>query len=175
MNNLVIIDPGHGGKDPGTYFEDTLEKTVNLETALTVKWLLAQAGYSTRMTRIDDGPEPSLRERVKHVPGTLCYISIHYNMPKSYGLVYYETNDDQSLGLAKHLSREAGLSRIWASERSRFGGLYIDRIDSPAVIYEVAAIDEYPIEEEEARNYRIQVAWTVVRAILLWNWERLKA
>lgn len=173
MNNLVVIDPGHGGADPGTSFGGVTEKRANLETALTIKHLLVQAGYLTKLTRIDD-TRPSYEQRVRPVPGTLCYVSVHYNMPKSYGLVYYETEDFASLQLAEHLAREAGLSRIWASDRSNHAGLYIDRVDPPAVMYEVAAIDQYPTDGEEAREFRLQVAWAVVRAILRWEWEKIK-
>lgn len=173
MNNVIVIDAGHGGEDPGTSFESVTEKRAALETALTIKFLLSQAGYRTYLTRSED-IRPTYSHRVKPIPGTLCYVSVHYNMPKSYGLVYYETEDFASLQLAIHLAREAGLSRLWASNKSNHAGLYIDNVDPPAVMYEVAAIDQYPVDGEEAKEFRLHAAWAVVRAILRWEWEKIR-
>lgn len=53
---VVIIDPGHGGKDPGTHGPGgTLEKNVVLQIGKRVKSLFDNAqGFVARMTRDDD-------------------------------------------------------------------------------------------------------------------------
>lgn len=53
---VVIIDPGHGGKDPGTHGPGgTLEKTVVLQIGKRVKSLFDNSrGFVARMTRDDD-------------------------------------------------------------------------------------------------------------------------
>jgi len=52
---LVIIDPGHGGIDPGKIgVNDKLEKDINLEIANRLKVILEKNGYKTVMTRTND-------------------------------------------------------------------------------------------------------------------------
>lgn len=51
----VVIDPGHGGVDPGKIgVNDVLEKDINLEIAQKLKEKLISEGYSTVMTRETD-------------------------------------------------------------------------------------------------------------------------
>jgi len=55
MSGTVVIDPGHGGKDPGaTSVLGFYEKGVNLSVALEVARLLEQRGLRVKMTRTDD-------------------------------------------------------------------------------------------------------------------------
>lgn len=51
---LIIIDPGHGGKDPGTSYGDIYEKNINLEIALKLEGELAKRGASVILTRDGD-------------------------------------------------------------------------------------------------------------------------
>jgi N-acetylmuramoyl-L-alanine amidase len=51
---IVIVDPGHGGKDPGARGNGLNEKDINLAMALKLKATLAQYGVDARMTRPDD-------------------------------------------------------------------------------------------------------------------------
>lgn len=51
----VILDPGHGGRDPGKVgVNDTLEKDINLQIAKKVAVILEDKGISVAMTRTDD-------------------------------------------------------------------------------------------------------------------------
>jgi N-acetylmuramoyl-L-alanine amidase len=50
----VVIDPGHGGKDPGTTVAATHEKHIVLQVALKIAALLEQQGVTVVMTRRDD-------------------------------------------------------------------------------------------------------------------------
>jgi len=55
LSGTVVIDPGHGGKDPGaTSVLGYYEKGVNLAVALDVARLLEQRGLRVTMTRTDD-------------------------------------------------------------------------------------------------------------------------
>lgn len=56
VQKVVILDPGHGGEDPGVVNSDkTLkEKELNLTIALKVKALLEKGGCKVIMTREDD-------------------------------------------------------------------------------------------------------------------------
>lgn len=51
----IILDPGHGGRDPGKVGENNvLEKDINLSIALKTRDKLVEDGYKVIMTRQDD-------------------------------------------------------------------------------------------------------------------------
>jgi N-acetylmuramoyl-L-alanine amidase len=53
-NNVIVIDPGHGGEDAGTAHNGLVEKRITLDISLRLRALLTQAGWSVRMTRDTD-------------------------------------------------------------------------------------------------------------------------
>ena len=76
---LVMLDPGHGGKDPGAIgVSGTYEKHISLAAALTLRGLLERSGYRVAMTRAQDEFIP-LEQRVdiarKH--GASLFVSMH--------------------------------------------------------------------------------------------------
>ena len=76
----VIIDPGHGGRDPGTMHNGVVEKDVNLDIAKRLKTILEKLGYRVYMTRTGNS-SVSLSDRVsfsKSKKGDL-FVSIHVN------------------------------------------------------------------------------------------------
>ncbi len=83
---LVVIDPGHGGADPGSIgydesgAESLQEKKVNLQIALRANTILKQMGVNTRMTRMTD-TNVSLSERaeIANRAGADLFVSIHNN------------------------------------------------------------------------------------------------
>jgi N-acetylmuramoyl-L-alanine amidase len=79
----VIIDPGHGGKDPGATNGLGTEAAYNLDVAMRLKRLLSspQFGYKVLMTRESDR-YLTLQERVQfanRVNENAIFISIHHN------------------------------------------------------------------------------------------------
>lgn len=55
LRKVIVIDPGHGGKDPGTTQHDTIEKDVVLDVALKMEKILEKnQGYVVYLTRQDD-------------------------------------------------------------------------------------------------------------------------
>lgn len=79
---LVVIDPGHGGRDPGAVggAPGLNEKTVNLDMGLRVKRLLEARGVQVLMTREGD-TFVELRERadIANRAGADLFVSIHCN------------------------------------------------------------------------------------------------
>lgn len=54
-SGVILVDPGHGGDDPGMIGIDNLkEKDVNLQISLKLKKCLEDAGYKVVMTRDKD-------------------------------------------------------------------------------------------------------------------------
>jgi N-acetylmuramoyl-L-alanine amidase len=77
----VIIDPGHGGKDPGATNSLGTEAAYNLHVSQTLKKMLTERGYKVLMTR-DTNRYLTLQERVdfaNRVTENAIFISIHHN------------------------------------------------------------------------------------------------
>jgi N-acetylmuramoyl-L-alanine amidase len=76
---LVIVDAGHGGHDPGTTaVNGTYEKYITLAVATKVASILQQKGYRVVMTRQDDRfIELEQRAEVANRLGTDLFVSIH--------------------------------------------------------------------------------------------------
>ena len=105
----IVIDPGHGGKDPGTVGKTKLyEKDVVLSIAKKLRdKLVARGGYEVLLTRETD-ETIALSDRVEfaNANGADLFISIHINYSVSKGSfieTYYfgATDDDKVRDLAK--------------------------------------------------------------------------
>ncbi len=113
---IVVIDPGHGGRDPGTEAAGTVdEKDVALEIARSLASALRARGFDTLLTR-DDDTFLSLAERTaiaNHARADL-FISIHLNSspdPETSGIeTYYlnNTTDRATMRLARMENEVAG-------------------------------------------------------------------
>lgn len=89
---VVLIDPGHGGNDPGMQNRrlGLDEKTLTLDTARRLKALLTAQGYTVVLTRDDDrqlarSKAEDLQARAALVAQTKAdlFISLHYNSVES--------------------------------------------------------------------------------------------
>lgn len=79
---LIVIDAGHGGKDPGAVGIDTRvpEKEIVLDIAGKLQKLLETAGYRTILTRDDDTfVELYRRAAIANEAGADVFLSIHIN------------------------------------------------------------------------------------------------
>ncbi|MFS0673304.1 N-acetylmuramoyl-L-alanine amidase [Ornithinibacillus sp. 179-J 7C1 HS] len=77
----IVIDPGHGGKDPGAIGHNgVLEKNLILETSLKIAKALEDNGAKVILTRADDS-FVTLSDRVfiSNQNSTDAFISIHFN------------------------------------------------------------------------------------------------
>lgn len=77
---VVVIDPGHGGNDPGCVYNGYKEKDIVLATSQKVKAALESKGYQVFLTRSQD-VYPSLndRYRVANERRPFVFLSIHCN------------------------------------------------------------------------------------------------
>jgi N-acetylmuramoyl-L-alanine amidase len=78
----VLIDPGHGGKDPGAIAIDKKinEKGLNLDVALRLNRILKGLGFNTMMTRTDDRyVDLASRSGMANNNYVDFFMSIHFN------------------------------------------------------------------------------------------------
>lgn len=78
----ILIDPGHGGKDPGKQSKELRmdEKYLTLDTANRLAAILREAGYEVHLTRTKDVfLELEDRARRAAVLKADLFVSLHYN------------------------------------------------------------------------------------------------
>ena len=80
----IVIDPGHGGKDPGAVRQARQEKQIVLNLSKTLRDILVKKGYNVRLTRETDVFLP-LRKRTQFATSQKAdlFISIHTNASTS--------------------------------------------------------------------------------------------
>ena len=114
---VVVLDPGHGGIDPGTNPNGVPEKEVVLAFAKVLKTKLAATGrYEVCLTREDDTFVP-LRERVEFAQkkGAGLFLSIHADYfpnqtEKTTGATVYTLSEQASDEEAKELAAKENFS-----------------------------------------------------------------
>jgi N-acetylmuramoyl-L-alanine amidase len=81
MPRLVVLDPGHGGHEPGSISPNKIyEKNVTLDIANRVRKLLEAKGIHVRMTRTGDTyPTLETRTTMAYKLGADLFVSIHAN------------------------------------------------------------------------------------------------
>jgi len=79
--HTIVIDPGHGGNDPGAIGKGGLqEKEVNLAVSLALKKLLDKAGFETVLIRESDvNPALDIRPVIANQKRADLFISVHSN------------------------------------------------------------------------------------------------
>jgi len=77
---LIVIDPGHGGQDPGANHGGVKEKDINLDVSRRLRALLEQLGFRTLMIREDDSfVDLYGRADIANAANGDVYISVHSN------------------------------------------------------------------------------------------------
>lgn len=118
-NNLLVIDPGHGGMDGGAVgTAGTMEKDINLKVAMFLKEIAEKDGKKVIMTRQEDislhttdsnkirnqkRSDLENRRQILQTNNTGIFVSVHMNKfdsPDVKGAQVFYANNDQSRNLA---------------------------------------------------------------------------
>ena len=115
LGKVIYIDPGHGGKDPGTVYKDIYEKDINLDICLKLEKVLESEGAIVYLTRYGDydlsnnsysRKKSDLNNRAKIIneSGADIYISIHLNSISSStwkgAQVFYDDVNKKNIDIA---------------------------------------------------------------------------
>jgi N-acetylmuramoyl-L-alanine amidase len=133
---LIVIDPGHGGIDPGALGSDTMEKNITLSVAKQLRQqLLATGRFRVVLTRDKDVFVP-LRDRFKIArdKGADLFISLHADSNPSTqarGASVYTLSDKASDAEAEALATKENKSDVIAGvdlskENQTVTGILID-------------------------------------------------
>ena len=183
----IVIDPGHGGFDPGKVgANQTLEKDVNLAISEKLNQKLAASGYTVYMTRVSDealcrGDESSkkradMQNRVAAIEESEAQltISIHQNSypdPSVKGAqVFYYSESEEGRRLAETIQKSLtdrlndGNTREAKANDSYY---MLKKTPTPTVIVECGFLSNY---EESALlsedMYQERIAWAIVMGIM---------
>ncbi|TDT50392.1 N-acetylmuramoyl-L-alanine amidase CwlD [Fonticella tunisiensis] len=181
-NRVIIIDAGHGGRDPGAIGRSgTLEKDVNLKISQKLKGYLEEHGNTVIMIReVDEGlyaetdknrkstDMKNRKEIIKEYRADV-FISIHLNsFPQSqyYGAqVFYNRDDEKSKRLAKITQEELikVLDRNNRREEKANNTYYILKDNPvPSILVECGFLSN-PEEERllNQEDYQNKIAWAI--------------
>lgn len=178
---IIIIDPGHGGKDPGTSYGDVFEKDLNLNIAFYLREELAKYGASIIMTREGDYDLSSANSmwrkksdfdnRIKLINNSNAslYLSIHLNYlndAQYYGAQVFYNKDNIELArivqktLNNKLEGEREIKQI-PTNTYMYNKLNID-----GILIECGFLSNYKERELLKTNaYQQKIASTIAEAI----------
>ncbi len=184
---VVVIDAGHGGKDPGKIgVNGAQEKEINLSIAKKLEQLLKQNDVAVVMTRCEDKDLASetaenrknedLRERVRKIEEAqpVLAVSIHQNSyPEeevSGAQVFYYTDSEQGKRLGKIL--QARLKEELNDENHRVAKAskeyyLLKRSSVPTVIVECGFLsNEKEAELLTQEEYQEKIAFSLLLGIM---------
>ena len=157
---LVVIDPGHGGSDPGAVYNGRQEKDDVLRLGKAVGALLEARGVDVVYTREGDIYEtPFKKAQDGNSVGADYFVSIHRNSseyPNQYSgaevLVYSDSGVRREL--ANNIlegMEKAGLKNLGIDERKDL--VVLRRTQMPAVLVEAGFINSDKDNETFDRNF----------------------
>lgn len=169
---LIVIDPGHGGKDPGTVGSKGTEEAVVLQTSLKLKNELERMGYTVYMTRTTN-EYVNLYDRpaIANSMNATVFVSVHANGFKSSAVkgieVYYGDAEDKKLAdlMQKELIAATGAVNRGAKAQPKY--VVIKESKMPTVLAELGFMSN-PEEERNLMSdaYQEKLAKAMAQAIL---------
>ncbi|KAB7707412.1 SH3 domain-containing protein [Bacillus aerolatus] len=142
QGKTIVLDPGHGGKDPGaTSMKGTFEKYLTMQTSQLLYQKLTKAGATVILTRSNDSyvSLPSRVSASNHLKAD-AFISIHYDSTYHAGAngftTYYKHGYQETL--AKSVNKELTRTLPLKDRGTRQGDYYVIRENSqPAILLEL--------------------------------------
>lgn len=180
---VIVIDPGHGGKDPGTISDTTYEKDINLAISKALEIELAKAGATVILTRDDDYDlsTPNARWRKKsdfdnrinliNNSKANLYLSIHLNyLTNTYysgPQVFFENEEEKELANIIQTNLNTNLNTDREIKEIPKETYMYDKLTIPGVLIECGFLSN--IEEKNklsTEEYQQKLASLIKDAII---------
>lgn len=178
IGKIVYLDAGHGGVDPGAFYENVYEKDINLEITLKLRDNLEKLGATVYLTRNDDydlsDPNANLRKRsdlgnrakMINDSNANLYLSIHLNSMAntrwSGAQVFYDDINEKNIDIANKFQKY--FNKYLNSDRkvSEINNLYMYKnINIPGVLLELGFIsnsnDRKNLLKDKYKNHIVEV------------------
>lgn len=143
----IMVDPGHGGKDPGALRSRVREKDLNLAVAKELYKLLKKGNFEVKITREDDTFIP-LSERSKKSNNFKAdlFVSVHTNSSKNRNAngfeVYFRSE--------KATDKEAAETAALENEAMQYEEVHYNFVDA---LLQSLAKNEYINESSKLAGY----------------------
>ena len=172
----VVIDPGHGGSDPGAVGINGLRETdIVLEVSKTVSDFLTKKGVKTILTRSDE-KTLDLQPRVSKANNSKAnaFVSIHANATRGKrkdvnGLETYYYSGHKGYSLAKNIQKQILIISPQSPDRGvRRSRFYVIRKTSmPAALVEIGFVTGmYDANLLRQKAYRDKMSFAIAKGIL---------
>ena len=180
---IIVIDPGHGGKDPGTISNTTYESDINLAISKALEIELSKTGATIILTRDDDYDlsNPNARWRKKsdfdnrinliNNSNANLYLSIHLNYLTNsayYGpQVFYDKEENKNLALTIQKILNTNLNTNREIKKIPNETYMYDKLTIPGVLIECGFLSN-PEEKNKltTEEYQQKLAALIKDAII---------
>ncbi len=183
IGKTIYIDPGHGGRDNGTSYQDILEKDVNLSISLKLRNALLEKGAIVLMTRSDDSDlskeydsskkKGDLNRRIKLIEDSHVnmYISIHTNWYEKsqysgIDILYNEINKNNVI-LANYLYEGFENDNMQVREIKKAYDYIYKNINNVGLLIECGFLsndnDRYLLQQED---YQQKLVNSIVKSVI---------
>lgn len=183
QDTIIMVDPGHGGRDSGTYYGKIYEKNINLEISKALEEELTKNGAIVYMTRTRDIDLSSIYDsakkrgdlyrrllKIKETKSDL-YISIHINWYQNTSMkgaeVLYNSINENNEKLAKSIMKEFKTD-LGSTRTIKTTDLYMYRnTTTPGVLVECGYLSnstERTLLQQE--NYQKKLAKSITNGII---------
>ena len=183
QDTIIMVDPGHGGRDSGTYYGKIYEKDINLEISKALENELTKNGAIVYMTRTRDIDLSSIYDsakkrgdlyrrllKIKETKSDL-YISIHINWYQNISMkgaeVLYNSINENNEKLARSIMKEFKTD-LGSSRTIKTTDLYMYRnTTTPGVLVECGYLSN-PTERTllQQENYQRKLAKSITNGII---------
>ena len=180
---LIIIDVGHGGKDPGTSNNNILEKDINLKISKYLELELVKYGASVILTRDGDydlsSPNANYRKksdfdnRIKLINNSKAnmYVSIHLNYltDSSYHgpQVFYNNEENKEIAMVIQETLNNALDSKREIKKIPNRTYMYDKLTIPGVLIECGFLSNYnEAQKLNTSSYQQKIASLIKDAII---------
>ena len=183
QDTIIMVDPGHGGRDSGTYYGKIYEKNINLEISKALEEELTKNGAIVYMTRTRDIDLSSIYDsakkrgdlyrrllKIKETKSNL-YISIHINWYQNSSMkgaeVLYNSINENNEKLAKSIMKEFKTD-LGSTRTIKTTDLYMYRnTTTPGVLVECGYLSN-PTERTllQQEDYQKKLAKSITNGII---------
>lgn len=182
---IIVIDPGHGGKDPGTVSGNVYESHINLKISKYLEYYLSKNGASVILTRngnydlsspnIYNRKRSDFDNRIKLINNSNAdlYLSIHLNYLSDssyYGpqVFYNDKNEDNKIiadTIQKYLNEQIKTNREIKKIPSRT--YMYSKLKPDGVLIECGFLSNYNEKMKLKTNkYQEKIAQYITEAII---------
>lgn len=182
---LILIDPGHGGNDPGAVSKNgTKESLLNIKVSLYLMEYLKNYGYDVMLTRgmntdmvgADEGLSNEERKNIIAKTNCVAFVSIHMNKYSDETVhgaeTLYYSHSEESKILAETVQKSI---KNYVDKENKRGIKAADNLfvlkasKSPSVLVECGYISN-PIEEAKLATveYQRKIAYAICCGIMVY-------